>query len=114
VERNCQIKDHPERWQALTNLSGRFDVVFCFEERVFEAVCEDIRSREPEDVAEPSAMHIINLETVDNAEEAIISAQICLDFCLKVAEIDDLDDTIPALVEEFSAKRPLDHWVVYL
>jgi RNA polymerase II subunit A C-terminal domain phosphatase SSU72 len=116
VDRNCTIKHHPERWQALPSLSGRFDVVFCFEERVFEAVLEDVRSREPEDVPEPSATHIINLETVDNAEEAIVSAQICQEFCVKVADADNLDDEVPQLVEEFSQriKRTLDHLVVYL
>jgi len=114
VERNCEIKKCPERWQALTSLSGRFDVVFCFEERVFEAVCEDVRNRDPEDVAEPQAMHVINLETVDNAEESIISAQVCLDFCLRVAEADDLDEAVPRLIEEFKERRAMDHWVVYL
>lgn len=40
LDRNKQIKDHPERFQE-TDM--QFDVIFTCEEKCFDAVCEGIR-----------------------------------------------------------------------
>jgi RNA polymerase II subunit A C-terminal domain phosphatase SSU72 len=118
VERNIDIKDHPERWQEIPALSGKFDIVFCFEERVFDQLMENVTSREPEDVDEPKAMHIVNLEVTDNTEEATIGAQIALDFCLRANEVgkDHLEEELPRIVEEVQAKykRSLMHMTVFV
>ena len=116
IERNVGIKDHPERWQLIERLSGKFDVVFCFEERVFEALTEDVASREPEDSDEPRPMHIINLEVTDNPEEAVVGAQVALDFCSRANEAENLEEDLPRIVEEVQQKynRALLHQTVYL
>lgn len=117
VERNMGIKDHPERWQLLPNLSGRFNIVFCFEERVFDSLMDDVLKREPEDVDEPKAMHVINLEVTDNTEEAAKAGQIALDFCSRANDLEEaLDLELANIVEEFQAKynRSFMHMTVYL
>lgn len=117
VERNMEIKDHPERWQEIPHLSGQFDVVFCFEERVFDQLMENLACREPEDVDEPKPMHVVNLEVTDNTEEASIGAQVALDFCLRVNEARaNLDEALPRIVEEVQAKykRSLMHMTVFV
>ena len=40
LERNRKIKNAPERFQES---KGHFDVIFCFEERVFDAIVEGMR-----------------------------------------------------------------------
>jgi RNA polymerase II subunit A C-terminal domain phosphatase SSU72 len=117
VERNVGIKDHPERWQELKTLSGKFDIVFCFEERVFDALIEDVTKREPEDVDEPKAMHVINLEVPDNTEDASIGAQVALEFCTLANQArENLDEELPNIVEEVQAKykRSLMHMTVFV
>jgi len=117
VERNMEIKDHPERWQEIPNLSGKFNIVFCFEERVFDQLMENVSNREPENVDEPLPLHIVNLEVTDNTEEATVGAQIALDFCLRANEAaDQLDDELPRIVEEVQAKykRSLMHMTVFV
>jgi RNA polymerase II subunit A C-terminal domain phosphatase SSU72 len=117
VERNMGLKDHPERWQEIPSLSGRFDIVFCFEERVFEQLIENLDSREPENVDEPRPVHIINLEVIDNTEEATVGAQVALDFCLRANEARaNLDEELPNIVEEVQNKykRSLLHMTRYV
>ena len=117
VERNMGIKDHPERWQLLPTLSGRFNIVFCFEERVFDALMDDVYRREPENVDEPLPFHVINLEVTDNTEEATIGAQIALEFSMKASDVrDELEDKLPGVIEEMQAKykRSLIHLTVYM
>lgn len=79
VERNIGVKHHPERWQDLARFG--FQVVFCFEERVFELLMEDVYRREVQWEEELKPMHVFNLEVLDNPKEAAIGAQIVLEFC---------------------------------
>lgn len=118
VERNMGIKDHPERWQLLPTLSGRFDIVFCFEERVFDALMDDVYRREPETgVDEPRPFHVINLEVTDNTEEATVGAQIALEFSIKANEVrHELEEKLPQVIEDMQTKykRSLMHLTVYM
>lgn len=44
AERNLKIKPNPERWQDTRDI-GALDVVFCFQERVFDALVEGAGGR---------------------------------------------------------------------
>ena len=44
LRRNAKIKPAPQRWQTHSD-RARFDVVVCFEERVFDLVMEDLRAK---------------------------------------------------------------------
>lgn len=115
VERNILIKSFPERWQEIDDLPGKFDVVFCFEERVFELLMEDVGERDP---GEMTPMHVINLDVKDTPEDSVIGGQLCLEFCLKCNQYvgDELEEKLPDIVEEVMAKsgRNLTHMTVYL
>lgn len=39
IERNAKIKNAPEKWQEHPN-AHIYDIIICFEERVYEAVIE--------------------------------------------------------------------------
>jgi len=97
LDRNVKIKDHPERLQDDKDIA-RFDVIFCFEERVFDLTMEDLQDREAGD--EFRTVHIINLDVKDNPEEAIIGAQIALKVCEKIDKADDLDEAVDEIIEE--------------
>ena len=45
LRRNAKIKPRPNRWQTHSD-AERFDVVVCFEERVFDLVVRDLREKE--------------------------------------------------------------------
>ena len=102
LDRNVGIKDHPERMQEDKEVS-RFDVIFCFEERVFDLVMEDMGEREAGD--DLRTIHIINLDVTDNPEEAIMGAQVALDVCETIDKADDLDDEIDDILEEMQEKH---------
>lgn len=118
VERNMGVKDHPERWQELPKFE--FNIVFCFEERVFELLMEDVNKREVEWNEELHPMHIINLEVQDNPKEALIGAQIVLDFCLQSNELakttEDFENSgLSSIVDKIEQKykRSLLHMTVF-
>eukprot|EP01117_Protostelium_nocturnum_P019389 TRINITY_DN8398_c1_g1_i2.p1 TRINITY_DN8398_c1_g1~~TRINITY_DN8398_c1_g1_i2.p1 ORF type:complete len:189 (-),score=60.01 TRINITY_DN8398_c1_g1_i2:78-644(-) len=69
LERNAKVKDAPERWQD--EKKQHFDVIITFEDRVFDAVCEDLRTREKEGF---QMVHVFNINTKDNHEEATVGA----------------------------------------
>ncbi|KAH9607213.1 hypothetical protein KSS87_021279 [Heliosperma pusillum] len=77
LKRNLSVKLAPQRWQDNAD-DGSFDVVFTFEERVFDMVAEDLHNRD-QVLMKPVA--IINLEVKDNHEEAAIGARLTLDLC---------------------------------
>ena len=102
LDRNVKIKDHPERLQDDEKVS-RFDVIFCFEERVFDLVMEDLQGRDAGD--DFRTIHIINLDVKDNPEEAIMGAQVALNVCELIDKADDLDDAVDEIIEEMEAKH---------
>jgi RNA polymerase II subunit A C-terminal domain phosphatase SSU72 len=108
MERNVKIKAGPQRWQNLETLHGRFDVVICLDDRVYEAVLEDISSRELEDVDELKPMHIIFIEIGDNAVDSVIGGQIVAKLAEKLEKSPREDDveTIAKLVDEIARDHP--------
>ncbi|KAK9996687.1 hypothetical protein SO802_021373 [Lithocarpus litseifolius] len=80
LKRNSSVKLAPQRWQE-NAADGSFDVVFAFEEKVFDMVVEDLHSR---DHALMKTVLVINLEVKDNHEEAAIGARLTLDLCQEV------------------------------
>ncbi|CAL8159459.1 unnamed protein product [Prunus armeniaca] len=80
LKRNSTVKLAPQRWQD-NAADGSFDVVFTFEEKVFDMVLEDLNNRDH--VLKKCAL-IINLEVKDNHEEAAVGARLALDLCQEV------------------------------
>jgi RNA polymerase II subunit A C-terminal domain phosphatase SSU72 len=78
--RGASVKPAPQRWQDTpTSFITHHDIVIAFEERIFDAVVEDLQMREcTEDLA---PIHIICLDTKDNPQEAKIQGRIALELC---------------------------------
>lgn len=71
LERNIRIKPFPEKIQES---ALDFDVIFTCEERVFNACIDDLIDRQG-----TRLVHVINVDIVDNRQQAAVGAQIIFD-----------------------------------
>lgn len=110
LKRNQNIKLAPQKWQD--NML-HFDVVFCFDDRVFEAVIDDYQNRDS--FNHSRTVHVINMATKDNHEEAEKGAYECLRFCQNLSKIEDWEDKISDFVKKFEidSQRKLLHVVFF-
>ncbi|CAM9387666.1 unnamed protein product [Ectocarpus sp. 4 AP-2014] len=84
LERNSTTKRAPERWQSLDGEHvASFDVVVCFESRVFDLVVEDLQQRDP-DTFKP--LHVVSMTIRDSADDSAAAAGDVLDLCKMVNE----------------------------
>lgn len=79
LERNKRIKKHPDRFQLSKE---KFDILITCEERVYDQVLEWMEAKEPLD---NSTVHVINIDILDNHEEATIGAFLISDMCIMVS-----------------------------
>jgi RNA polymerase II subunit A C-terminal domain phosphatase SSU72 len=97
LKRNIAIKTAPQRWQENAD-DGPFDVVFTFEERVFDVVLEDLDSREQRLL---KSVLIINMDVKDNHEEASLGAKLALELCQRLEAVNDWEDSIDDIITAF-------------
>lgn len=95
LERNAGVKLAPERWQLAMK---RFDVACTFEERVMDQLIDDMNSRASSGVL---PLLVVNLDVVDNHEEAANAAPLALRLCEMLDEADDLLEGLDATLEKF-------------
>ncbi|XP_021801147.1 RNA polymerase II subunit A C-terminal domain phosphatase SSU72 isoform X2 [Prunus avium] len=101
LKRNSTVKLAPQRWQD-NAADGSFDVVFTFEEKVFDMVLEDLNNRDH--VLKKCAL-IINLEVKDNHEEAAVGARLALDLCQEIEAAESWEDSIDDIVTGFEKQQ---------
>ena len=108
-QRGAAVKLAPTRWQDCTTVNEH-DVVICFEERIFDAVMEDLQNRDP--TTDFHEMHIICLDTKDNPTEAALSGQVCLDLCWRLqqscstaASNEGFTERVATIIDEFQQER---------
>lgn len=77
--------------------------VIAFEERIFDAVIEDLQTREPTEEFRP--MHVICLDTKDNPMEAKKQGRIALELCWLLEQADDLITEAPEILDAFQEQR---------
>ncbi|KAJ3364068.1 RNA polymerase II subunit A C-terminal domain phosphatase [Allomyces javanicus] len=102
LERNRRIKTAPERWQD-ASLQHQFDVILTCEERVFDAVCEELWSR-PSSCNTP--VHVVNLEIKDNPTEAAVGGRLFVDLARRIEACPDLDAGLDTLLRDFAMQFP--------
>lgn len=106
--RGAAVKVAPQRWQDMTSeFVSTHDVVIAFEERIFDAVVEDLQTREPTENFEP--IHVICLDTKDNPHEARLQGQVALELCWLLEKSasrgEDLVLEAAAIVDAFQNER---------
>ncbi|CAF0941482.1 unnamed protein product [Adineta ricciae] len=97
--RNRRIKEKPERFQ---DCRERFDVIFTVEERIFDQVMEDLENREKRT---NEIVHVINIDVIDNPEDATVAAFMLCELGQKLNATEDLDNSINEILIEFEQKN---------
>mmetsp|Transcript_33374 Transcript_33374/g.65615 ORF Transcript_33374/g.65615 Transcript_33374/m.65615 type:complete len:216 (+) Transcript_33374:166-813(+) len=110
VDRNRKLKKCPERFQ--NELEAHFDLIICYERRVYDTVTADLDSRECE---ESSPCHVINLETTDNHAEASKGAELTKLLMHKLYRSEDWENEISSILDEYEMehKKEVLHIVKY-
>jgi RNA polymerase II subunit A C-terminal domain phosphatase SSU72 len=122
----------PQRWQDTPSEDiQKHDVVIAFEERIYDAVVEDLQAREPTE--DFKALHVICLDTKvrgetvavwgrcffgisnlhsllyqrmqDNPHEAQLQGRVALELCWLLERTADLDVEAPELIERFQEQQ---------
>ena len=108
--RGAAVKGGPQRWQDTSNADiTKHDVAIAFEERIFDAVVEDLQTREPTEEFEP--IHVICLDTKDNPHEAKIQGRIALDLCWLLEQTskrvgkEGFCNEVPEILDAFQEER---------
>jgi RNA polymerase II subunit A C-terminal domain phosphatase SSU72 len=102
--RGAAVKRAPCRWQdTTTELITNHDVVIAFEERIYDAIIEDLQLREP--TANFAPIHIICLDTKDNPHEAAVQGQVALDLCWRLENCNNLQTDIASIIDQFQQER---------
>ncbi|XP_007010184.2 PREDICTED: RNA polymerase II subunit A C-terminal domain phosphatase SSU72 isoform X1 [Theobroma cacao] len=101
LKRNSSVKLAPQRWQD-NAADGTFNIVFTFEEKVFDMVIEDLHNR---DQVLLKSVLVINLEVKDNHEEAAIGARLALDLCEQIEAAESWEESIDDILASFENKH---------
>eukprot|EP00088_Acartia_fossae_P034087 TRINITY_DN3496_c0_g1_i4.p1 TRINITY_DN3496_c0_g1~~TRINITY_DN3496_c0_g1_i4.p1 ORF type:complete len:194 (-),score=27.73 TRINITY_DN3496_c0_g1_i4:182-763(-) len=109
MERNRRIKRGPEKFQETKN---KYEVILTVEEKVYDQVLADFNEKGNQ-VEEP--VHVINMNVVDNPEDATIGAFLLCDLASLLSISDDLDNDIDEIIQEFESKsqREILHSVLF-
>eukprot|EP00903_Cladosiphon_okamuranus_P006034 g5952.t1 len=112
--RNATIKAAPQRFQDIEGPDmADFDVVLCFEARVFYSVVEDLQSRDPETF---KPLHVINMTIKDSFEESAAASGNVLELCRTLDGLSVLEDEAAGVLEAFTrkSKRSVLHQVCHV
>ena len=100
LARNINVKEAPQRWQESTE--SRFDLVITFEERVFDAVVEDMQNRDADtDAGGDRPVHIFNLDVPDNHESSVVGSRHMLKLLHRLDQVEDWEDEVESVIEQF-------------
>jgi RNA polymerase II subunit A C-terminal domain phosphatase SSU72 len=102
--RGAAVKRAPQRWQDMSSDDvAQHDVVIAFEERIFDAVVEDLQMREPSPDLSP--LHVICLDTKDNPHEAARQGIVALRLCWMLEQANDLTMEAAEIIDRFQEER---------
>jgi len=109
MERNRRIKTGPERFQECAR---QFEIILTVEEKVYDQVLESFAAREAES---ETPVHVINMNVVDNPEDATIGAFLLCELAQHLTNSDDLDNDIDDIIQDFESKceREVLHTVLF-
>ncbi|KAI8050968.1 RNA polymerase II subunit A [Syncephalis plumigaleata] len=99
LDRNRNIKRAPERFQECSML---FDVIISCEERVFDAICDELIVRGGE-LNQP--VHVINVEIRDNHEDAAVGGKQILELAQLINSVDDINEHMQWILDTIQEKH---------
>jgi len=115
IDRNRKIKPAPERWQ---DSKSYFDLVVCYEKRVYETVITDIENRiagngngsgsgsgSGSGAVNARPVHILNLDTTDSHAEAKQGALLTSALVKSIFKADDWEDEITDILDAYEKKN---------
>ena len=111
LERNYRVKSVPERWQD--DKMRRFDVAITYEERVYDALVDDMESR---GASNYHALHVVGLDVRDNHKEAEKGANDSLMLVEMMRDAgEDWEDKLDGILEVFQKKtgREITHTICF-
>merc|ERR1711982_252405 len=88
MERNRRIKKGPEKFQECKK---EYEIILTVEEKVYDQVLECFNSR---DSVSETPVHVINMNVVDNPEDATIGAFLLCELVQLLTASDDLSMTL--------------------
>ena len=93
-------------------VAEHFDVIITCEEKCYDAVLAVFEERTS---SREQPVHVLNMDIVDNQEDATIGAFILCELAQSMRDCEDLDDELEELVQEFESKykRDLLHTVLF-
>jgi len=99
LERNRKIKRFPQKFQRCTE---EFDVIICLEERVYDQALDFLQNRVPKS---GERVHVINLDIVDNPQDAMVGSVLVANLCQKLEESEDVDNEMDDILTEIELKN---------
>lgn len=100
LDRNRRIKRGPEKFQEIVR-TEMFDLILTAEEKVYDAV---IAAFDELDSEHEQPVHVINMDVVDNPEDATIGAFLLCDLVQMMDRSEDLDDDLDEIIQDFEEK----------
>ena len=98
LSRNIRIKERPEKFQEV---KMEFNLILTCEERVYDAVVEHFSVN---DSVSETPVHVINIDIVDNPEDATIGAFMFCQLMQMLDRSEDLDDEMDEILQEFESR----------
>merc|ERR1719333_225929 len=104
MERNRRIK--------FQECKKEYEIILTVDEKVYDQVLECFNSR---DSVSETPVHVINMNVVDNPEDATIGAFLLCELAQLLTASDDLDNDIDDIIQEFEgrADREVLHTVLF-
>lgn len=120
LERNAKVKTAPAKWQVSTGEDGAsapwYSLLVTFEERVYDALVDDLlRARPPAPVGSTGRMHVVNLPTKDDHENAAEAAKLTLRMMEELDSYADWEEGIDPVCAGLEADtgKTLFHTVIF-
>jgi RNA polymerase II subunit A C-terminal domain phosphatase SSU72 len=97
IQRDQQIKDKPERFTTTFDHKKQFDVIFTYGQQVLEKILGEFHTSGNVTF---QLCHIINIETQDDNQNALISAGTSLRLARAMAELPNITEGLEALLNQ--------------
>ncbi|KAJ1869888.1 RNA polymerase II subunit A C-terminal domain phosphatase [Coemansia sp. RSA 486] len=100
LERNQKVKLAPQKFH---DEYDDFDVIFTCEERVFDAVCEELLNRTG---MKSKPVHVVNVEIEDNHKEALVGGKTILELARLIVASKNLEQDMDEIIEDVQNRMP--------